>query len=171
MRIGNCRWIVRVLLALGLTLTPLGASAADHVSAEVQVTATVVPNCRLTIDPLVFGSYDPLGAHMNAALDGSAQMIVTCTRQTQATIVMDSGRHAAQDGTVRLLASRGQNLSYQLFRDSARTQVWAKGSDAMSLLSSGGRDGQRVTVYARIPPGQEVPAGTYTDVVTASVDF
>jgi spore coat protein U-like protein len=169
-RIRNSWWIVRVLCALA-SLAPIAAHAADHVTAEVQVTATVIPNCRLTIDPLVFGSYDPLGAHNVASLDGAAQLTVACTRETQATIVMDGGRNAGQDAPIRLLSARGENLSYQLFRDSARTQVWGRGSDAFAFVSEGGIAGQRVTVYARIPPGQEVPAGTYTDVVTASVDF
>jgi len=170
MRNGNSRWIVRALCALVLGV-PFAALASDHVSAEVQVTATVVPNCRLVIDPLVFGSYDPLSAHVSSALDGLSQMTVTCTRETQATIVMDGGRNAGQDAVVRILQSSGQNLSYQLFRDSARTQVWGRGSDAYAFVSTGGIAGQTVTVYARIPPGQEVPAGTYTDVITASVDF
>lgn len=167
---GQGRWIARVLCALGL-LAPVAAAASDHVTAEVQVSAVVVPNCRLAIDPLVFGSYDPLGAHVNASLDGFTQMTVTCTRQTQATIVMDGGRNAGQDARVRVLESSGQNLSYQLFRDSARTQVWGRGSDAYAFVSTGGIAGQTVTVYARIPSGQDVPAGTYTDVITASVDF
>lgn len=169
MRIGKSRWVARVLCALGM-LAPLTVLAADHVSIEVPVTATVVPNCRLTIDPLVFGSYDPLGVHMNAALDGSGQMTVVCTRETQATIVMDGGRNAGQDAAVRVLNSRGQALSYQLFRDSARTQVWGRGADALTFVSRGLVAGQ-FTIYARIPAGQDVPAGTYTDVVTASVDF
>ena len=171
MTVRNSRWITGALYALVMMLAPIAAHAADHVTAEVQVSATVVANCRLTVDPLVFGSYDPLGAHVSNALDGSAQLTVSCTRATQATINMDGGRNAGQDAPVRLLAAQGENLSYQLFRDSARTQVWGRGSDAYAFVSTGGLPGQKLIVYARIPPGQEVPAGTYTDVVTASVDF
>lgn len=170
MRFLNSRWIAGALYAL-LALAPIAAHATDHVSAEVQVSATVVANCRLTVDPLVFGSYDPLGSHETSTLDGSTQMTVSCTLGTQATIVIDGGKNAGQDAAVRLLAAQGENLSYQLYRDSSRTQVWGRGSDAYSFLSTGGLPGQKLTVYARIPPGQEVPAGTYTDVVTASVDF
>ena len=170
MRIRNSRWVAAALYAL-LTLAPIAAHAADHVTAEVQVSATVAANCQLTVDPLVFGTYDPLGTHQTTALDGSAQLTVSCTRGTQATIVMDGGKNAGQDAPIRLLAQLGENLSYQLYQDSSRIHVWGRGSDAYAFVSTGGLPGQKLTVYARIPPGQEVPAGTYTDVVTASVDF
>ena len=41
----------------------------------------------------------------------------------------------------------------------------------LQYVSEGIHKPQQLTVYGRIPPGQEVASGVYTDVVTATVDF
>lgn len=161
---------VRLLTLFALTL-PLAAFAEQRVAASLEVTAIVVPNCRVTISPLVFGAYDPLGPNRAAPLDSSADMLISCTRATRASVVLDAGRNGA-GGSARTRALRGgdQNLAYEIFRDSARTAVWGEGADALEFLAPSSEP-QKVTVYGRIAPAQEVTAGVYADVVTATVDF
>lgn len=161
-----------VAIVAGVTmLSVVGANAAEHLAATIEVSATVASNCRLTVNPLVFGSYDPLGSNSISALDATTPLMLTCTRDTQASINMDSGKNAVKGSPQRFLASGPPQLGYLVFRDSARTQNWGIGADALEFVSSGGKDGQSLTVFGRIPPGQEVPAGVYSDVLTATVDF
>lgn len=161
------------MVAAALLLGALSASAApSHVSATMSVSAVVAANCRVTLTPLNFGSYDPLGVHASAALDATATMQITCTRGSHATILMDAGRAPLASSGLRGLVAADQVLGYQIFRDASRTEVWGEGADAMRFVwSNSSTTAQDVVVYGRIPPGQEVAAGTYGDVVTATVDF
>ena len=147
------------------------SASGTEISSKLSVTATVVANCRVTLTPLTFGTYDPLGANASGSLDTVATMNMTCTRNARATIAMDAGRYASIAGPLRQLAAGADRVAYQIYRDAARTEVWGDATDAVHFVSPGLRDAQTLTVYGRIPGGQEVPAGTYSDVVTATIDF
>lgn len=162
------RWFA-FLLGASTILMVSEARAEKTLTAKIAVSAVVPPNCRLTVEPLAFGSYDPLGENSARDLDATASMILTCTRDSQASVVMDSGRNGS--GRARSLAGAGSQLTYEIYRDPARTQAWASGADALRVVSRGLQSPSELVVYGRIPRGQEVPAGGYTDVITATVDF
>jgi spore coat protein U-like protein len=154
-----------IAAALAALLLTGPASAASN-SAQMQVSVRVVPNCRITVTDLSFGSYDPLVEHASQHLDGTAQVRVACTKNERATILMD------ERGTpARSLRSGSYELNYDIFSDSARTQPWRSGSQGVQLTFEKGSDPHELTVFGRIPRGQVVPAGTYLDSVTATVDF
>ncbi len=161
------------ILFIALMLIPAASALADgRATAKMDVTALITPNCRMTLTPLNFGDYDPLGANSSQELDATATVTLTCTLNSVATITIDGGQHPAGSNLSRQLASTDQRLSYEIFRDAARTQVWASGSNALRYVSlTGISSASELTVYGRIPPGQEVAAGSYNDVVTATVDF
>ena len=92
-----------------------------------------------------------------------------CTRSSRAEIIIDSGRNPL--GISRSLSGGTQHVSYQLYRDAGRTQVWGSAGNALQFVSNGVARPQQFVVYGRIPPGQEVASGVYTDVVTATVEF
>ncbi len=52
----------------------------------------------------------------------------------------------------------------------ARTAIWGTGADAQVHVLLGTQSGS-VTVYGRIPAGQVVPEGTYTDTVNITLTF
>jgi spore coat protein U-like protein len=138
-------------------------------TSPLEVSAVVVADCRIVTSDLAFADYDPLLHNATEQLDGAAQMTMVCTRGAQASIVIDAGRHST--GSYRALTGGAQQVSYQLYRDEGRTQVWGSGGSALQFVSNGVARPEQVTVYGRIPPGQEVQSGVYTDVVTATVDF
>jgi len=149
----------------------LAATAnAGSNSAPVEISAEVVSNCVIATSNLAFGQYDPLAANSSQHLDASAIVTMLCTRATSAELSLDGGRNPI--GATRALAGQVQHVSYQLFRDAGRTQEWGGGfAGKMQFVSEGVHKPQQVTLYGRIPPGQEVLSGIYTDVVTATVDF
>jgi spore coat protein U-like protein len=156
-----------LLIAACMVVT--ATAHGDSNTSQLEVTAVVVADCRIITSDLAFGDYDPLLQHATQHLDGAAHMTMVCTRGAQAAIVIDSGRHAT--GSTRALSGGGQRVSYQLYRDEGRTQVWGSGGSALQFVSNGVALPEQLTVYGRIPPGQEVASGVYTDVVTATVDF
>ena len=139
-------------------------------SAPLNVTTEVAADCVIATSNLAFGSYDPLAQNSTQVLDAAAQVTMVCTRGSRVAVYIDGGRNPA--GSTRTLSGSSQRVSYQLFRDADRTQEWGSGSaDGRQIVSEGIHKSQQVTVYGRIPPGQEVASGMYTDVVTATVDF
>jgi spore coat protein U-like protein len=163
---------LKMVIAIAFFAVAAGRVTAAQVSGTMEVSAVVVPNCRFTLTPLHFGSYDPLGAHQTTDLDATATVVLSCTRNAQAAITMDQGQNPVAGTGLRALAQREQLLRYQIFRDPTRTEVWSTGANALRFQADG-NNGPRYefTVYGRIPAAQEVASGMYTDVVTATVDF
>jgi spore coat protein U-like protein len=171
MRAAKRHRLVLVLMVALFAALSAYADGARQASANLAVSAVVVPNCRLSVTPLSFGSYDPLAANNQTSLDATATVVITCTRDSRASVDMDQGHNAPVGAQSRFLTLGSDRLSYDLFRDAARTQLWGSGADSLAVVAQGIRSPVSMTVYGRIPPGQEVAAGTYNDVVTATVDF
>jgi spore coat protein U-like protein len=165
---GHSRNILIIVLTL---LSAMSALADGQATVKMEVSAIVTPNCRMTLTPLNFGNYDPLGVHGSVELDASANVTLTCTLDSVATIAIDQGQNQA-GSLSRRLSSGDQRLNYELYRDAARTQTWSTGPNAVRYVSTTGiASSNELTVYGRIPPGQDVAAGSYNDVVTATVNF
>lgn len=154
--------LIGSLLAL---LVAVAGEAATR-SARMNVTVTVVPNCRIAVTDLAFGEYDPLVVHASQGLDGTALVRVVCTRNERATILMEEN-----GSPVRVLTDGNHRISYGIFADPARTQAWGIAGNAVQVNFDDGSIPRELTVYGRIPAGQVVPAGPYSDAVTATVDF
>ena len=165
-----CRMRYSSLFALVASLVFATSLHAASSAAPLDVSAEVASNCVIAVNNLAFGKYDPLAQNATQQLDAAAEVTMLCTRSSRAAIKIDSGRNAI--GSSRTLAGGSQHVSYQLFRDAGRTQEWGGGgADGLQFVSEGIHKPQQLTVYGRIPPGQEVASGVYTDVVTATVDF
>jgi spore coat protein U-like protein len=147
------------------------AGRADSLGERMDVTATVVANCRLTVPALTFGAYDPLALHAVQPDDAQTILIVNCTRNTSASVTLDFGHNAVGNGDRAMSGPGSVHLEYQIYRDAARSQVWANGSDAVRFFSRGVLNPEQLTVFGRILPRQEVEPGAYLDVLTATVDF
>jgi spore coat protein U-like protein len=159
----------RCILAFAACLVVATAVHAASTTARLDVSAEVAPNCRIAISDLAFGAYDPLAQHATQQLDAAAAVTMLCTRSSRAAIYIDIGRNPV--GGIRNLIGTSQRVAYQLYRDSERTLAWGGVTDSLQVVSEGVHKPQQLSVYGRIPPGQEVASGVYTDVVTATVDF
>jgi spore coat protein U-like protein len=160
-----------IALLLASTLAAAVPALGDSIGARMDVSATVTTNCRLVVPPLTFGTYDPLAAHSVQAADASVDVQVSCTRNTTASISFDFGLHATTGNARGMNGPGAEMLQYQIYRDAGHTQIWAQGSDAFRLTTHGVSSPDQLTVFGRIPPRQEVEPGSYTDVLTATVDF
>jgi spore coat protein U-like protein len=61
-------------------------------------------------------------------------------------------------------------LSYALYSDTNRTAVWGNTSGT-GVASTGTGAAVSLPVYGAVSSGQNVPAGSYTDTVVATVTF
>ncbi|GAB3470394.1 Csu type fimbrial protein [Azotobacter salinestris] len=161
--------VVCVILIGGLAIT-----ARAEETANLDVSATVIPNCSITTTPLAFGDYDPVVTHASADLDATGTVNITCTQDAPVQITLGEGLNADSGSTgaapLRQMTNGGDFLSYDLYSNAGRTTVW--GDDATVDVESIGTGLEEVhTVYGRIPAGQNVAVGNYADTVVATVIF
>jgi spore coat protein U-like protein len=151
--------LTRYLLAASLLLFPAGAQAACTVSATT----------------LAFGNYSPRSASITSSV---GTIRISCTALLQLNVSYSIALSAGGGGSyaTRRLTSGSNRLPYQLYRDSAGTSIWGDGTagtstvtgvETLVLLGSG----RNLSVYGRLPPGQNVAPGAYADTVQVTVTY
>jgi spore coat protein U-like protein len=157
-----------VLTLVVMAVVTPASLRAQSASAQVKVTTTVVKRCTVTSTDVAFGSYDPVAANSTAPLDGTGSLVVTCTRGTPATIGIDAGTN----GSRRMTNGTASFLTYELYKDTGRTQVWGDtGAAAATVPPAPSIAPRTITVYGRVPQTQDVTPGSYLDQVVATINF
>jgi spore coat protein U-like protein len=161
---------VRALTVTGAftLLVGVAAPASAQTSANLNVAASVQNICKITATSIAFSAYDPVGANDTAALNGEGSVSVQCTKGAVPSISLGAGSNAS--GTQRRLASGSERLNYALYSDSGRATSWTT-STAVNMGQAPSKVARVLPVYAAIDGGQDVPAGTYSDVLQATVNF
>lgn len=153
-----------MLKAAALLLTMLWMPTASALSCRIDSASAVN-----------FGSFIPL---TGSAVDSTSGLItVSCDLVTVLyTIALSQGG----SGTYfpRRMASGGNHLDYNLYRDASYGQIWGNGSGGSSYTVTGSFGGlfggtRNHTVYGRIPLTTQRGAvvGTYSDTITVTVTF
>lgn len=144
-------------------------------------------SCSVSATGVAFGAYNHLSG---SPLDSTGTVTVQCTgggllsaKNVSYTIQLNAG--SSGSFSPRKLASGANLLDYNLYRNSARTTIWGNGSGGTStvggsftlgncvlfLLCSDETESRNHTVYGRIPASQNVPAGSYSDTITVTVNY
>lgn len=125
--------------------------------------------CSVTVVGVNFGVYAP---NLNAPGDSTGNIDSRCDVGIAYAIHLDSGGNPLGDFVPRNLRQTVGTgiLRYNLYRNSARTQVWGDGT-SITRIQQGMGTGQttRWIIYGRIPGRQNVPAGVYADTVRVTV--
>jgi spore coat protein U-like protein len=167
--------IVAVAVAAALS-SDAPALAAGSATSNMTVSAEVSANCSISAGALAFGTYDPVVANASSGGDlaGTATLSVACTSGASATITLGQGSNAAGGSTdaapLRQMASGTDNLAYALYQDSGHTTAWGNSAGTGEEYTGTGSS-TNVTVYGLVAKGQNVPAGSYSDTVVATITF
>ena len=76
--------------------------------------------------------------------------------------------------STRLMRSGANQMQYNLYKDAAYAQIWGNGTGGTVTLvntNSGSGVGPTHTIYGRIPAGQDLPVGVYTDTIVITITF
>jgi spore coat protein U-like protein len=113
---------------------------------------------------VAFGTYDPAAA---APTDSAGTITYTCT--TAAIVTLSTGG----SGTYipRALASGVNTLSYNLYADAARTQVWGDFSAGTTIRFAAAGANSVLSVFGRIPAAQNPNPGSYADTIVITFFF
>ena len=166
------RFSTKKLLALAAVLGVLGAMPvfAGTDSSNFQVKTDVVPSCKFTVaNDVDFGSLDVYGFGTKMAI-GSVSVL--CTKSGSYTSELDNGVNPTGSGG-RQMASGAAVIPYELYQDEQSTKVWKSGQDALGFVGTGLREEK--VVYGVLSWTEDMlpnsPVGSYSDLITATVNF
>lgn len=134
------------------------------------VQATVNKQCRITeTNTLDFGTVNDLSA---AAAQQVSTLKVQCTNQTPYRIGLDNGKQPLS-GQRRMVMSTNpaEFVSYDLYRDAARTQRWGNTASIDTQPGTGSGQAQSYTIYGKVLAPQNPMAGTYNDTIQVLVTY
>jgi spore coat protein U-like protein len=122
--------------------------------------------CMINITGVNFGSYDVFS---NAASDSTGNIDVNCPSGVGHTLGLSAGNGSYEQ---RSMSSGTHTLNYNLYTAANREFVWENATTSGATVSGSGT-GTSVNhvVYGRIPPRQNVRAGSYSDTVNLIITF
>jgi spore coat protein U-like protein len=115
---------------------------------------------------LNFGSYTS-----QSALLGQSGVIATCTPGSTYNIGLSAGSGGGTIAGGRQMVLGTNKLTYQLYRDSARTNIWGVTTGTDTVQDVGTGLSKSHTVFGAIPAAQAVPVGNYQDIITVTVSY
>jgi len=163
-----------LVTALGLTMTALNGERASALTAtdNLAVSATVIATCTIVAAPVNFGTYDVTAV---TPTDATGTVTITCSNGAAVYVTLGQGSNPGAGSTdpapARQMSAGGTDrIGYGLFSDAGHTTTWGN-TQATGLTATGNGAAQALSVFGRIPAGQGVASGAYTDSVLATVNY
>jgi spore coat protein U-like protein len=132
--------------------------------------AHAAPSCTISSTSVNFGSYN---VFTGSATDSTGSVTINCNGSAH-NIIVTLSQGASSTFNPRTMQKGGETLTYNLYRDAARTTIWGDGTGGTSTYTNANPPNNsdvNLTVYGRVPAGQDVSAGTYSDTVAAVINF
>ena len=157
------------IIALGLGLLGIVARPA----------AAITVNCTVTAGSINFGIYNPL-AGVGDASTGALRVVCNGNGPGATSITVGVSLTTGSSGNYasRIMQSGVNKLAYNIFWDPQHTVVMGDGTGGSYSGTAGpitivnGRSIQATgTMYGFVPPGQDVGAGSYIDIITVTVTY
>jgi spore coat protein U-like protein len=152
--------------AAGLFLSPMPAEAA--------CSPLSLCSCTVTATGVSFGTYNMLTAAPN---DATGTVRVTCILllDLAGSFTVDLSPGVSGSYTARTLRNGANSLTYNLYTDAARTQLWGNGTGGSNRVTQNFAGlllvDRSYTVYGRIPALQNVRSGAYSDTIVVTVTY
>ena len=128
------------------------------------------PSCTISVTSVAFGNYN---VFTTSADDSTGTVTYRCN-STAANISITLSDGSSTTYTPRTLRKGSEILQYNLYRNAARTTIWGNGTGGTSVYTDTNPPNNTnvsVTIYGRIPALQDVSAGSYSDTVSAVINF
>jgi len=159
-----------ILLAMSVAAAAPVQAATATTTFNVRVTITAACDISTTAPTDVnFGTQPSTATNT----DNQGALNVNCTPSAPYTIALDNGQNGT-DANTRKMSSGTAQVPYQLYRAATRTSadVWGSttGTGGNTYAGTGSGTVQTVPVYGRVP-SSNFPAGSYADVITATITY
>ena len=148
----------RLLVMLAMMIGTLYASDA-HAQA-----------CTISATSVNFGTYNVFSG---SDVDSTGTVTYRCNGSAH-NITVGLTQGASATFNPRRMQKGAEVLNYNLFVDASRTSIWGDGTSGTSvyqIANPPNNTNVNLTVYGRVPAGQDVSAGSFSDTVTAVINF
>lgn len=157
------------LLAAAATAVVPSVASAKTVSGSMQTTVVVDTSCRMTVSPLSFGNSNLF----SGVIDATTTIDLRCGPAVNYSVAIDNGLY--YNGQRRMyggppILGFGAYVTYQIYRNAARTQVWGATAGTMATGTTPASGRVTLNAYGRVP-NSIVFARPYEDTVTVTVNF
>ena len=150
----------RVLIAITLLASALLASDVFAQGASCTISATSVN----------FGSYNVFDG---PALDSTGTITYRCNGAAN-NISISLSKGLSSTYSPRLMSKGVEALSYNLYTNAGHTNIWGDGTSGTTVYvfrANPPNSNVNVPIYGEVPAGQDVSAGTFSDTVSATINF
>ncbi|MDN7124529.1 spore coat protein U domain-containing protein [Pseudidiomarina sp. 1APP75-32.1] len=127
--------------------------------------SSALASCLVSAQGVSFGSYDSLAS---APTESTGVVEVSCDAQTSYSILLSAGSGAYSE---RKMFNAEHALSYNLYTSPTYSFIWGDGSGATALVNGMTSTTQLHDIYGRVPAGQEVAVGVYSDTIMVTIEF
>ncbi len=169
------------LATLALLAFAASTALAGTATSNVGISSNIPNVCTISTSAVAFGAYDPIVTNVSSPLDASGGVTITCTKGAATTVGLGLGSNAS--GSVRRMKDSGTNLmTYELYQppDTVPDTACSFGSPTIWGNSGGGlftpaaapnKNARTYNICGEVASGQDLPFGSYTDTVLATVNF
>lgn len=142
----------------------------------LKVDMALSQQCTINVTPISFGNYD---AFSSIPLDATGTITINCVDVVWAEVKLGVSSSSGTFNPRRMRRSGGADLlDYNIYTNATRTVIFGDGTGGTEAIEIHKPPGtprpepwsRSISMYGRIPPGQDVSAGTYSDTLTATVN-
>jgi spore coat protein U-like protein len=160
-------------LLAALSVVALARAAdAGTATSSFTVTGTVTANCSIATTAITF-TYDPVSANASTDAPGAGGTVtIACTKGSAPSIGLDNGLSAglgSKGGRAMRQGATANYLGYDIYWPGTKT-VWTTAAPYVPTAPTS-KAARTFNMDAAALFGQDVAVGTYTDTVTATVNF
>lgn len=155
------------------------------VTGQIEVKATVMEGCAISTDGgqgggsetswgvLDFGTLQPIwseavNAEVTSSVSGGAISVVCSGGVNSFTLALDGGTSGGAERQIS--TADGDTLTYNIYQDDARTQAYGINQAVTFNITNG--QAVEVPLYGKLNANDTAAvAGTYTDTLTATLQF
>jgi spore coat protein U-like protein len=127
-------------------------------------------SCTISATSVNFGSYNVFDG---AALDSTGTITYRCNGAAN-NISISLSKGLSSTYSPRLMSKGVEALSYNLYTNAGHTNIWGDGTSGTTVYvraNPPNNSDVNLTIYGRVPSGQDVSAGTFIDTVSATINF
>lgn len=159
------KYLPSTAAAISATFFSISPVLAQTATSQFGVNLTVQAECTLEAEDLNFGTTGLVATD----IDAQADLTVECTGGAPFSVGLSGG--GSGDTTARVLRNTNNDaVNYQLYQQETRTAIWGntQNVDTLNVTAATGTP-ETHTIYGRVPAGQNVPVGSYSDTITATI--
>ena len=144
-------------------LSPALAAALLLPAAASAGTCTITSSTGIN-----FGNYMALDT---TPVTATGSITVSCTGSGKVIITLSTGSGGSYNPR-SMAGPSSDRLNYYIYKDVALTKLWGDGTSGTTKVSRNySNNSKTATAYGKIPSGQNVAIGAYSDIIIVTASF